>query len=43
MSTQRFLTVGRATNIRKDGGAEFVTHNTSTQSDRYTFANVATS
>src|SRR6266508_2101154 len=39
MSTQDFLTVGQATTIRKDGGAEFVTHDVSIQPDRYTFAN----
>jgi hypothetical protein len=40
MSIQDFLTIGQATTIRKDGGAEFVTHNASIQPDRYTFANI---
>lgn len=34
MSTEDLLTVGQAT-IRKDGGAEFITYNTSIQPDRY--------
>ena len=39
MSSQSFPTIGQATTIRKDGGAEFVTHDASIQPDRYTFAN----
>ena len=39
MSSQSVPTIGQATTIRKDGGAEFVTHDASIQPDRYTFAN----
>jgi hypothetical protein len=39
MSTQDLLTVGKATTIRQDGGAEFVTLDTTIQPGRYTFAN----
>jgi hypothetical protein len=38
MSTRDLLTVGQAATIRKDGGAEFITHNASIQPDPYTSA-----
>jgi hypothetical protein len=39
MSTQNLLTVDKATTIRQDGEAEFVTLDAAIQPGRYTFAN----